>query len=195
MVNRKRIIVPLFLLCLLIAKKATSQTQYYTVFQLGGQFGVSNSGYDGAFNGYATHFVFGLNLQDRAYVGIGLGNETFRGSYQSKEINRAGNSPRFNYDTYLMPIFLDARAPIFYVNNYSWIGVIGNAGYAPRIGPVYDRGFLFRGGLSYVYETMSSKNYTVSLSYGYQQLHRNAHDFKKPFQHQHLNLTVGLMLK
>ncbi|MCL7989091.1 hypothetical protein M8998_14170 [Sphingobacterium sp. lm-10] len=171
-----------------------AQTYYYTQFQVGGQFGLRNPGYDGVFNGYAAHFIFGLNFNDRAYVGLGAGNETFRGSYVSTDASDR-NAIRRQYDTYLMPLFIDARAPLYYLNDYSWIGILGNTGYAPRIGPVYDRGFLFRGGLLYVYETMRRNNYTVSVSYGYQELNRNAHDFGRRFQHQHLSLSLGLMLK
>lgn len=174
----------------LFVLSGSAQTYYYTQFQVGGQFGLRNPGYNGTFNGYAAHFIFGLNFNERAYVGLGAGNETFRGSYQSTDAS-VRNATRWEYDTYLMPLFIDARIPVSYLSNHSWIGILGNGGYAPRIGPVYDRGILFRGGLLYVYETMGRNNYTVSASYGYQELNRNANNF----QHQHLSVSIGLMLK
>ncbi|MFD2742568.1 MULTISPECIES: hypothetical protein [Sphingobacterium] len=178
----------------LVSLGALAQTSYYSQFQLGGQFGIRNPGYDGQFNGYAAHFIFGLNLNDRAFVGIGVGNETFRGSYQRTD--PSDRKPiRRDYDTYLMPLFADVRVPVHYLSNESWIGILGNAGYAPRIGPVYDRGFLLRGGLLYVYETSGRADYTVSASYGYQELNRQASDLQRKFQHQHLSISIGLMLK
>lgn len=182
------------LLFSLLALSGSAQTYYYSQFQLGGQFGVRNPGYDGNFNGYAAHFIFGLNFNERAFVGLGVGNETFRGSYQSTDATDRA-AIRRDYDTYLMPLFIDARVPVSYLSDHSWIGLLGNAGYAPSIGPVYDRGFLLRGGLLYLYETRGRTNYTVSASYGYQELNRNAFDLQRKFQHQHLSISVGLMLK
>lgn len=170
------------------------QRSYYTVMQVGGQFGFANEGYQGAFNGYAINFIFGRNFDERAFLGIGFGNETFRGSYQTNDPHDRDQTRR-DYDTYMMPIFIDGRLPIGYFGHSSRIGVLVNGGYAPKIGPVYDRGFLFKGGFFYLYETPRRTNFTASASYGYQQLTHNMHNPARDFQHQHFNISVGVMLK
>lgn len=183
----------LILSILLLASLGVSaQNSYYTIFQVGGQFGVANPGYNGAFNGYSVHFVFGRNFDDRGYLGLGFGNETFRGSYQVNDASIA-DQQRYDYDTYMLPFFIDGRLPLGYVGANGRIGILANAGYAPRISAIYDRGFLAKGGFFYLYETMRRTDYTISVSYGYQGLSKNFHS--KNFQHQHVAISVGLMLK
>lgn len=171
---------------------ASAQSSFYSLFQAGGQFGFANEGYEGAFNGYAVHFVFGKSYGDRAFLGLGFGNETFRGSYRTNDPH-AGDQNSYDYDAYMMPIFVDGRLPIGYTGANGRVGILVNAGYAPRIAAIYDKGFLFRGGFFYLYETMGRTDYTVSASYGYQQLTRNVH--QRDFQHQHFSISLGLMLK
>lgn len=171
---------------------ALAQNSYYTIFQVGGQFGVANSGYNGTFNGYSAHFIFGRNFDDRGYVGLGFGNETFRGSYQANDPSLADQN-RYDYDTYMLPIFIDGRLPLGYVGASGRIGILGNAGYAPRISAIYDRGFLFKGGLFYIYETMRKTDFTISASYGYQGLSKNV--YTRDFNHQHVAISLGLMIK
>lgn len=171
-----------------------AQRSFYSVIEGGAQLGFANEGYQGAFNGYAFHFVFGQNFAERGFLGLGFGNETFTGKYQTDDPHDA-NQTQYEYDTYLMPIFIDGRLPIGYFGQNSRVGLLANGGYAPKIGPVYDRGFLFRGGFFYLYETMGRTNYTASLSYGYQQLSRNNHNPNRNFEHQHISLSVGVILK
>ena len=171
-----------------------AQQSYYTVMQAGGQFGFANEGYKGAFNGYSVSFIFGRNFDEAAFLGIGVGNETFRGSYQTNDPNHTDQEKR-NYDAYMMPLFLDGRLPIGYFGESSRIGLLVNGGYAPKMGPVYDKGFLFKGGFFYLYETPRRTDFTVSATYGYQQLTNNMHDRSRDFQHQHFNISLGVMLK
>lgn len=171
-----------------------AQRSFYTIFQAGGQFGFANEGYQGAFNGYSVHFILGQNFGEQAFLGLGLGNETFRGSYQTNDPHHSDQTKR-SYDAYMMPIFVDGRLPIGYLSNSSRIGLLVNGGYAPKIGPVYDKGFLFKGGFFYLYETARRTNFTASATYGYQQLTQNIHDPSRDFQHQHFNISVGVMLK
>lgn len=184
----------LFVGFMLLSSALFAQRSYYTVMQLGGQLGIANKGYQGSFNGYAINFIFGRNFDDRAFLGLGFGNETFRGSYQTKDPQDRDQTRR-DYDTYMMPIFIDGRLPIAYVGENSRIGLLANGGYAPKIGPVYDKGFLFKGGVFYLYETLRRTDFLVSAAYGYQQLTHNMHDPSRNFQHQHLNISVGIMLK
>lgn len=186
----KKHIISLFLLSMVYG--AHAQSSYYTLFQVGGQFGVNNPGYNGTFNGYSVHFIFGRNFDERGYLGLGLGNETFRGSYQSTAQSSADQS-RYDYDTYMLPIFVDGRLPLGYMGASGRFGLLANAGYAPRISAIYDRGFLFKGGVFYLYESLRRTDYTISASYGYQGLSKNFHG--ENFQHQHIAISVGLMIK
>ena len=169
-----------------------AQTTYYTVFQIGGNLWVANPGYKGAFNGYSAHFIFGKNFEDRAYLGLGLGNERFVGKYENKDA-QAEFDKAFSYDQNTFPIFIDARLPLVDGRSFSKIGVLTNLGYAPKLSAQYDKGFLFKGGLFYLNETPGKMNWTVSAMYGYQQLTKNI--FIKNFQHQQVNISVGLMIK
>jgi len=85
--------------------------------------------------------------------------------------------------------------PILAVSNTSAIGILANAGYAPSVGAHYDKGFLCRGGLFYLHENNNRVDWSISAAYGYQELTRNRLDIGKHFQHQQLNITLGILLK
>jgi len=182
--------LPIWALCL-IGFAARAQVSY-SVVQAGANVGFANPGYKGAFSGFAAHFIFGKNFDDRAYLGFGLGNEALRGDYRSADPDEAEQGP-MRYDYSLFPLFLDGRLPFTSVGENGRIGLVANGGYAPAIAGQYDRGFLLKGGLFYLNENPNSVNFTVSAAYGYQQLVRNF--FGKDFQHQHFALSVGLMFK
>lgn len=164
----------------------------YSIIQAGANLGFANEGYKGAFSGFAAHFIFGKNFDDRAYLGFGLGNEMFKGDYRTNDPHEP-EQQTWKYDYNLFPLFVDGRLPFGLVGENGKIGALVNGGYAPAIGPQYDRGFLFKGGFFYLIESPKFTNFTVSLAYGYQQLTKNY--FRKDFQHQHFALSVGLMFK
>lgn len=169
---------------------------YYTLIQGGANIGFANEGYKGAFSGYSAHFVFGKNFNDKAYLGLGLGNERLKGKYKRLEVYEFDAIiKQQNYDQNLFPIFIDGRLPFGEFNENSKIGVLANAGYAPSLSAQYDKGFLFKAGFFYLHETPSRTNWTVSAAYGYQQLTKNIVDPGKDFQHQQFNVSIGLMLK
>jgi hypothetical protein len=161
--------------------------------QGGASLGFANEGYKGAFNGYSVHFIVGRNFADQAYLGLGLGNERFQGTYQTNDPHDE-DQREFNYNQNMFPIFIDGRLPIGEFSPTSKIGLLANAGYAPQLSAVYDKGFLFKGGFFYLHDSPAKMDWTVSLAYGYQQLTKNVHA-RKDFQHQHFNLTFGLMFK
>ena len=186
---RKLLFIPILLACSLIVN---AQKSYYTILQGGANLGFANEGYEGNFNGYHFHFIFGRNYNERAFLGLGLGSEKFQGKYKTNDPNEA-NQNTYEYEYSLFPIFIDGRLPIGGFNESSRIGLLANAGYAPAVGPVFDKGALFKAGFFYLYDTGRRTNYTASFTYGYQQLTKNA--FAKDFQHQHFNISIGLMLK
>lgn len=167
-----------------------AQRSYYTVIQGGGTLGLRNPGYDGAFSGYSLHFIFGKNFDERAFLGIGLGSEALKGDYRS---HAEVNSPTQQYDRYLFPIFVDFRLPLIDVADYSRIGVTSQVGYAPKIGPVYDRGAIAKAGVFYLFDTFKRTKFTTSLTYGLQTLRGNFYGLN--FNHQQLNLSIGMMFK
>lgn len=188
----KKILLALALVSSSFALKA--QSSNYMIIQGGGNLGFANEGYKGAFNGYSAHFIFGKNFNDRAYLGLGLGNERFKGTYEHMEIAEFDAVIHtYNYDQHLFPVFVDGRLPFGEFNESSKIGILANAGYAPKLSAQYDKGFLFKAGFFYLHDTPYKTKWTVSAAYGYQQLTKNI--FMKDFQHQHFNISVGLMFK
>ena len=63
-----------FFILMLISSLGFAQSSFYTLIQGGGNLGVRNPGYEGTFNGYSLHFIFGKNFDDKAYLGLGIGN-------------------------------------------------------------------------------------------------------------------------
>ncbi len=186
----------LILICCLFAMSSTLYAQsYYTIIQGGANLGFANEGYKGSFNGYLAHFIFGKNYNDKAYLGLGLGNERFKGTYTSNNPHDEKFGEERTYDQNLFPIFIDARLPMGEINEQSKIGILANAGYAPRLSAQYDNGILFKAGVFYLHERAGNRNWNISAAYGYQQLKKNILHAGKDFQHQQFNLTVGLMLK
>lgn len=184
------------LICIVIASfTAKAQSSYYTLIQGGANIGLANEGYKGSFSGYSVNFVLGKNYNDRAYLGLGIGNERLKGNYQTKDPNHAKVNQVAPYDRQLFPIFVDGRLPFAAFNTSSKIGLLANGGYAPSIGANYDKGFLFKGGFFYLHENLTSIDWTVSAAYGYQELAGNRIDVGKNIQHQQLNITIGIIIK
>lgn len=185
----------LFTVLTCVSSMLFAQSSFYTLVQGGANIGFANEGYRGNFSGYSVSFVFGKNYQDRAYLGLGVGNERLKGEYQTNNPHHDKAGQVAKYDRQLFPLFIDGRLPIGVFNTDSKIGVLVNGGYAPSIAANYDKGFLFKAGLFYVYERMSRLNWTVSAAYGYQSLAGNRIDVGHNFQHQQFNLTVGIISK
>ena len=186
----------LLLITVILSVSYAEAQSYYTLIQGGGNLGFANEGYKGAFSGFSAHFIFGKNFNDRAYLGLGLGNERFKGDYKRLEIAEFDATvEERNYDQNIFPIFVDGRLPFGEFNAQSKIGILANAGYAPSLGAQYDKGFLFKAGFFYLYKTPGKTDWTVSAAYGYQQLTKNLIDLGKDFQHQHFNISIGIMLK
>lgn len=165
----------------------------YTVVQLGGNVGFRNTGYTGTFSGFAGHFIFGKNFDDKAYLGFGIGNEMLKGDYRNKNAVDSKDA-LLKYDYNLFPLFVDARLPVLSVGqNDSKIGLMANAGYAAAIATQYDKGFLLKTGLFYLQDNPSSVDFTFSIAHGYQQLSKNF--YQKNFQHQQVAVAVGIIFK
>ena len=186
-------LLKLFLLFILsITTLVTFAQSGYSIIQAGGNIGIANKGYTGSFGGFAAHFIFGRNYNEIAYLGLGLGNEIFKGDYLVNDL--AGKDVKMmKYDYSLMPIFFDGRLPIKQFGFKSSVGALANAGYAPKVGQRYDKGFLFKGGLYYLLDNPGYVDFFVSAVYGYQQLTKNT--YGKNFNHQHLGLSVCIMFK
>ncbi|MDM1049931.1 hypothetical protein [Sphingobacterium hotanense] len=177
---------------LLFSTHSFAQRDYYTLLQGGGSIGVNNPGFEGTFNGYSLHFIFGRNFDERAFVGIGLGNEVLRGDYTFKNPTETQQG-NFKYDRNLFPLFIDARLPFAYIGDFSRVGAVANAGYSLRLGGVYDKGAMGKIGLFYLYDDIRRTNFTISATYAYQQL--TYVSFREKMNHQSINLSVGIWLK
>lgn len=178
-----------------ISAQLSAQSSFYTVLQGGANLGFANEGYKGSFSGYTASFVFGKNYQDRAYLGLGVGNERLSGEYQTNDPHHDKLGQIAKYDRQLFPVFLDGRLPIGEISMNSKIGILANVGYAPSIAANYDKGLLFKAGFFYLNEGMGRLNWIVSAAYGYQELSGNRIDIGKNFQHQQFNITIGIMSK
>ncbi|WP_140939609.1 hypothetical protein [Sphingobacterium lumbrici] len=170
------------------------QKSTYMLIQGGRNLGFANEGYEGSFNGYTMHFVFGRNYYDRAYLGLGVGNEGFDGKYKTND-PYAEDQKEYSYSKRVLPIYIDGRLPVGIVGQYSSIGVYVNGGYAPDLGVSYDRGFMFKGGFFYLYNLKSGLGISTAAVYGYQQLTEKKIMDNRDFQHQHFNISVGIMFK
>lgn len=184
----------LWVVGMVLLVQVNGQTSVYTLIQAGGNLGFANEGYKGAFNGYTMHFVLGKNYYDRAYLGVGVGNESFDGKYKTND-PYAEDQKEYAYSKRVLPIYIDGRLPIGVVGQYSSIGIYANGGYAPDLGASYDRGFMFKGGFFYLYNLKSGLGINASAAYGYQQLTEKKIIDNRDFQHQHFNISVGIMFK
>src|SRR5690606_41829249 len=83
-----------------------------------------------------------VNLHDfptRRSSDLGLGNERFRGDYQTNDPHDK-DQRKFKYDQNILPIFIDGRLPFGEFTPNSRIGLLVNAGYAPSLSAMYDKG-------------------------------------------------------
>src|SRR5690606_29943632 len=87
-----------------------AQSKVYFLMQCGANLVFAYEGYKSAFNVYSGHFIVGKNFSDRAYLGLGLGNERFRGDYQTNDPHDK-DQRKYKYDQNMLPIFIDGRLP------------------------------------------------------------------------------------
>ncbi|WP_353185647.1 hypothetical protein [Parapedobacter lycopersici] len=179
----------LLLAVLLGCARATwaQQRPTYTLLEAGGILGLRHSGGLDAMNGYQFHFAFGRNFYDKAYLGLGIGNDVYRG--RSTTIEGTRTTSRVN----TLPIFADFRVPLAAVSMLGRLSAMANVGYAPGIGGDYFKGFVAKGGLTYSHLLGEGSDLLFSFGYGFQQFDSRFPGY--PTFHQHnLFLTIGLFV-
>lgn len=133
--------------------------------------------------GYRFRLVLGRKFRENLYFGLGLGNEVLRAP-QSDNPFRS----RFS----MLPLLADFRlalAPELAGGKFS---LIGNAGFAPRLGNDVFKGLLGQAALNYGIPISEAASVNVALGYG-------IHKIYLPYQsgninQQSLSLTLGLWL-
>src|SRR5690606_38926149 len=127
------------------------QSEVYFLMQGGAKLGFANEGYKSEFNGYSVHFIVDKNFFYSGFLGLGLCIERFYADYQTNDPHDK-DQRKFKYDQNMLPIFIDGRLPFGEFTPNSRIGLLVNAGYAPSLSAMYDKGFLFKGGFFYLHE-------------------------------------------
>lgn len=170
--------------CLMIVEsQAQQRASTYTLIQGGGLYGVSNSKQD-PLHGYQFQFVIGRNMDDRYFVGLGVGNDIYRGA----GVSGGSRGSRVSF----LPLFIDYRMPIVQMTAVSRLGMMANAGYAPRIGGDFYDGGMGKVGLTYSQLLIDRSDVHISLGYGFQQF--NSKFIANRFHQRHVFLTVGLFV-
>lgn len=185
MMNKYTLIVATLLCCTLFAAHAQRRGTY-TLLQAGGIFGMATSADQPVMHGYQFQFAFGRNFYDRMYLGLGIGNDVYRGRATLADGTRS--TRRIN----TLPIFADFRVPVADVSALGRFGLLANAGYAPSIGADYFRGFMGRAGVTYGHMLVGGSDLLFSTGYGFQQFDSrfSGNNF---YQHS-IFLTVGLFV-
>ena len=185
MKNKNALVI--FCLLFFLCSKANAQGRNtYTMLQAGGIFGLANSGDQPVMHGYQFHFSFGRNFYDRMYLGLGIGNDVYRGRAtlpDGSRVNRRVNT---------LPIYADFRVPVAEVSPLGRVGIMANAGYAPSIGGDFFKGFIAKAGVTYGQLLIGGSDLTFSAGYGLQQFDSrfSEHSF---YQHS-IFVTVGLFV-
>src|SRR3546814_11131314 len=115
------------LLCCAYCSPQAQRRGTYTLLQAGGSFGMATSADQPVMHGYQFQFAFGRNFYDRMYLGLGIGNDVYRGRGTLADGSRS--TRRVN----TLPIFTDFRVPIAEVSALGRFGLLANAGYATSI--------------------------------------------------------------
>jgi len=176
----------LIMLFCFYGKTFAQGAKVYTVLEAGGMLGTnSQNNLNGQkLNGYKFHLIVGKNFNDRAFVGFGLGNEVYKANKSDGPFKS-----RFS----LLPFLADVRIPLNVHFLSGRLGVVGNAGYAPRVGNDLFKGVLLHGGVNLIYPIgYNGPDVAFTLGYGYQQI-------VLPYeinnlQQQSISLTIGLFI-
>ncbi len=162
------------------------RVEMYTLLQARGMMGIgapADLSTNGLLPGYGVHLILGRNISHLFYTGVGIGNEVYRGKTPQ------GHSSRLN----LLPVYADFRRQIVPLPAGGHIGLMANAGYAPRIAANFSKGFLCSGGLTYGYPLSRQRSdLLLTAAYGLQQLDTRLAN--GAVVQQTLSLTVGLFL-
>ncbi|SFC54191.1 hypothetical protein SAMN05421747_11417 [Parapedobacter composti] len=158
----------------------------YTLLQAGGIYGLATTADHDPRHGYQFQFMFGRNFYDRLYLGLGIGNEVYRGR------TTLANGNRSTHRVNTLPIFADFRAPIAQLSPLGRLGTMVNAGYAPSIGSDYFRGFMGKAGLTYGHLLVDGSSLLISAGYGFQQF--GSRFFSDRHVQHNLFVTVGLFV-
>ena len=182
----KYVLITVCLLLGLCFRAGAQGRNIYTFLQAGGIFGVANSGDQRVMHGYQFQFSVGRNFYDRMYLGLGIGNDVYRGRTTLPDGSRANR--RVN----TLPIYADFRVPVAQVSPLGRFGVMANAGYAPSIGADFFKGFMAKAGVTYGQLLVGGSDLLFSAGYGFQQFDPrfSGHTF---YQHS-VFLTVGLFV-
>lgn len=184
--NKYTLIVA-FLLCCTCFSTRAQQRGTYTLLQAGGIFGLATTGDQSAMSGYQFQFAFGRNFYDRMYLGLGIGNDVYRGRGTLADGSRS--TRRVN----TLPIFADFRMPVAAVSPLGTLGVMANAGYAPSIGADYFKGFVAKAGITYGHMLVGGSDLLFSTGYGFQQFDSRFSGSNGFYQYS-IFLTVGLFV-
>lgn len=158
---------------------------FYTNLQVGGIFGVQAQNADPA-SGYQFQFMVGRNYFDRTFIGVGLGNNVYRGRAEI----RPGETARRRLNT--LPLFVDFRRHLVPVSPIGHLSLVVNAGYAPSLGGDYYRGWNGRAGLAYSHMLLGGNDLQFTLSYGLQEF--DSRYVQSRFHQHEVHLTVGLFV-
>lgn len=178
--------IVIFLWCGACFSARAQQRGTYTLLQAGGIFGLATTGDQSAMSGYQFQFAFGRNFYDRMYLGLGIGNDVYRGRGTLADGSRS--TRRVN----TLPIFADFRVPVAAVSPLGNFGVMVNAGYAPSIGADYFKGFVARAGITYGHMLVGGSDLLFSTGYGFQQF--DSRFSGNSFYQHSIFLTVGLFV-
>ena len=183
--NKITIAIGFFLMgCCLFGHAQRRDT--YTVLQAGGTLGISSTNDQQAMHGYQFQFAFGRNFYDRLYLGLGIGNDVYRGRTTLADGSRS--TRRVN----TFPIFADARMPLARISQLGTLGASIDAGYAPRIGNDYFKGFVGKAGLTYGQLLAEGSDLLFSVGYGFQQFNSGYRGSR--FSQHNVFITIGLFV-
>ena len=177
----------IFLMTCFYLPLQAQQRGVYTVLQAGGMFGVSATNDQSTMYGYQFQVVFGRNFYDRMYLGIGLGNDVYRGR-SSVQVNGSRSSRRIN----TLPIYADFRVPFAGLSPVGTFGILADAGYAPSIGADFFKGFVGKAGITYSLFLAEGSDLQFSAGYGIQQF--DSRFSGNAYSQHNVFITVGLFV-
>lgn len=183
--NRHLFALLSLIFCMCLSAQAQRRGTY-TVLQAGGMFGLSTTSDQSPMHGYQFQFVFGRNFYERMFVGLGLGNDVYRG--RSDLANGTRSTRRVN----TLPIFVDFRVPFARTSPLGAFGGVIDAGYAPSIGADYFKGFMGKAGITYSHLLAEGSDLQFTVGYGFQQF--NSRLSAPVFSQHNVLITVGLFV-